>query len=156
VPENVNRNYSGYAPPRKSIVKCAFVPAATPLQEIHHAGWIHLPVIWFGVNEHRPRANVANGIHRRDKGEGRDEDLIPGLHAGKQQRHVQGRGPINGSDSEARADPGSDFTLEPVHEGTRRRHPVRIEALLDVAPLVSLDRGNRQGDEVERRRCFRL
>ena len=60
-----------------------------------------------------------------------------GPDTGRDQRHVQGRGAVDDGDRVGHADVGGRLALEALDEGPDRGHPVGVEALLDVLPLVA-------------------
>ena len=109
------------------------------LEELGHPLRVHLPVVRLRVDEHRPRAGVADRVGGRDEGERRDQHLVVRLDAGDEQRDVQRRGAVDGGHREARRRRARPAPLEPVDVRADRRDPAGVEAFLDVAPLVPAD-----------------
>ena len=64
------------------------------------------------------------------------------------QGNVQGRRAVDRGYGVFRACPLRHHFLEPVDIAADRRDPIRIEAFLDVLPLVPTDLGDDQGNEI--------
>ena len=68
------------------------------------------------------------------------------LHAGQLQRYVQRSGTIHHGYGMARASVGSEISLETVDIAADRRDESRIQAVLEISPLVTRKTGLVQGD----------
>ena len=131
------------------------VPTAAVLEEIDHSSGIDLPVSGLRIDENRPRADIADRVGRGDEGERGNKHLVVRLHTRQQQGNVQGRGAVDRGDGVFRARPLRHHFLEPVDVAADGRDPVRIEAFLDVLPLIPANLGHDQGNEIRGRRRAR-
>src|SRR5438067_2125534 len=81
------------------VIKRTLSPLAFVFEEVRHLLWVHLPVVGFRIDEHRPCTGVAYGVRWCDESERRDQHLVAWLHSTHNQGDVQSRCAIDRGDS---------------------------------------------------------
>ena len=144
--EKMNRHDRRHPPSRPPVDHSTVRDLATVLQELKHFSRVKLPGDRIHIHEDRVRPTVSDGIHRCDERQRWDQHLIVGPHSGDKQGDVQRDRPIGGRHRMSCADALSDLVLEALDEGSRRRYPAGLEALLHVRPLTFPDEGDCKRD----------
>ena len=139
--QQVDRDDRAHAPAGALVDATALLLAAFLGEETFRLIGIELPGPRLGVDEDGVGPAVAHGVGGRDEGEVGDDDLVAGFHSDRQQGDVERRGPVDGRDGMRDADIGGEGLLELGHEGPGRGDPARVQAFLDVAPLIAAQEG---------------
>ena len=94
------------------------------------------PGVGADVAQHRGRARVQNAQRSRDRRVGRQDDLIPGADAGRDQPEAERRGPGGDADGVPRPAEPCEFALEGLHLGGESGVAVRQDAVHHGAQLL--------------------
>ena len=81
------------------------------------AGRVEIVGALVHIAEDRPAVGGQNGGRRGPEGIRGDDHLIPRLHAGGEQRLLNGRGAVAGAQGVFPADIGGEFPFQPLHGG---------------------------------------
>ena len=122
---------------RRSIPETALMPPTFLLEERRDFVDIQLPELRLHIDEHGPSPDVAHGVGGGDERQRRKQDLVVRLDAEHPQGHVQSGRSVHRGDRVRHANLLRDHALEGVDVGARARHPVGVEAFLDVFGLVT-------------------
>ncbi len=150
--EDVHGNDRLDAPARAAIAQRAVAALAALAQKLGGSRGIHLPKIRLGIDEHRPRVCISDGIRGRDERERRDEHFVVRLHARDEQRNVQRRRAIHRRDRVRRAGAAREIALEAIDVAADRRDPAGVETVFQILPLVPADRRDAERNESRSRR----
>ena len=109
---------------------------------------IHVPALFFGIDEDGLGSEVGDGRGRCDEGERRTKYFIPGADSGETEGEMQGGGAGRNGDGMFRADDDGEIFFERVEIRTGRRDPIGLESFQDVFDFRGADIGRGEVDAV--------
>jgi hypothetical protein len=144
--EHMDRQQSRHAPAGSTIPQQAMAHLAFLSKKRVYSTRIHLPVLRLYVDHDGPRADVPDGVRRRDERKRRDKHFIIRPDTRYQQRDMESGCAAGCGHGMRRAEVRSYLPLEPIDERTDGRHPPGIETLFDICPFIAREGRNRKGN----------
>src|SRR2546428_12590591 len=150
MPEQVDRDDRREPPSRGPVARAVRAALALLFEETPDLVDVELPAIGRDVDEDGVGAAVAARVRGGDEGEVGDDDQVVAADSGREERDVEGGGAALHRDGVRGAHRLGERGLESLDERADVRDPVRVDALLEVAPLVPAQDGHAQGDAPHR------
>src|SRR5207249_11966405 len=150
VPEQVDRDDRREPPSRGPVARAVRAALALAFEETADLVDVELPAIGRDVDEDGVGPAVADRVRGGDEGEVGDDDQVVAADSRREERDVQGGRAALHRDGVRGAHRLGERGLESLHERADIRDPVRVDALLQVAPLVPAHDGHAQGDASHR------